>query len=260
MAESGSTFRMPKPVGTPPWDRTPPAAIGGVGRPVRACQTKPGPASPGGGGVVAVQSGCVSSSVSGRVRGDRSGDWSSISAYAAMGAVPGPVWRDQESMTRQFLERLDRQSSLDNLDQCFPLQVLSVEASVREFYEFMGFSRRGQRGDGSASVGSACCRGRYRAAVDVLRTPIQDRPGATDRGSPWSRPKRSGPGGEHEGAGGNLFRTPFLVGGLTGDADGVERPTDSFGYGRFRSLSAPPSARSVASGQTMPRGAAWRRT
>jgi hypothetical protein len=46
----------------------------------------------------------------------------------------------KESMTRQFLERLDRQSSLENLDQCFPLQVLSVEASVLEFYDFYGLS------------------------------------------------------------------------------------------------------------------------
>jgi len=39
-------------------------------------------------------------------------------------------------MTRRFLERLERQSSLDSLDQCFPLQVLSLEAPVREFYDF----------------------------------------------------------------------------------------------------------------------------
>jgi hypothetical protein len=44
----------------------------------------------------------------------------------------------KESMTRQFLERLERQSSLDRLDQCFPLQVLSVEASVSQFYGFHG--------------------------------------------------------------------------------------------------------------------------
>jgi hypothetical protein len=44
----------------------------------------------------------------------------------------------KESMARQFLERLERQSSLDSLDQCFPLQVLRVEASVREFYVFYG--------------------------------------------------------------------------------------------------------------------------
>jgi len=41
-------------------------------------------------------------------------------------------------VTRQFLERLERQSSLDNLDQYFPFQVLSVEAPVRDFYDFYG--------------------------------------------------------------------------------------------------------------------------
>jgi hypothetical protein len=42
----------------------------------------------------------------------------------------------KERVTRQFLERLERQSSLDSVDRCFPLQVLSVQASVREFYDF----------------------------------------------------------------------------------------------------------------------------
>lgn len=46
----------------------------------------------------------------------------------------------KESMTRQFLERLDRQSRLDCLGQCFPFQVLSVEAPVLEFYDFYGIS------------------------------------------------------------------------------------------------------------------------
>jgi hypothetical protein len=41
-------------------------------------------------------------------------------------------------MTSSFLGRLERQSSLDSLDQCLPFQVLSVEASVREFYDFYG--------------------------------------------------------------------------------------------------------------------------
>jgi hypothetical protein len=39
----------------------------------------------------------------------------------------------KESMTRQFLERLERQSSVDRLDQCFPFPVLAVEAPVLEF-------------------------------------------------------------------------------------------------------------------------------
>jgi hypothetical protein len=37
-----------------------------------------------------------------------------------------------------FLERLERQSSLDSVGRCFPLQVLSLEASVRAFYDFYG--------------------------------------------------------------------------------------------------------------------------
>jgi len=44
----------------------------------------------------------------------------------------------KENMTRQFRERLDRQSNVDGLEQCFPLQVLSVNAPVQEFYDFYG--------------------------------------------------------------------------------------------------------------------------
>jgi hypothetical protein len=44
----------------------------------------------------------------------------------------------KEGMTRQLLERLEGQSNLDGLDQCFPLQVLAAEASVTAFYEFYG--------------------------------------------------------------------------------------------------------------------------
>lgn len=44
----------------------------------------------------------------------------------------------KESMTRQFRERLDRQSNVDGLEQCFPLQVLSVNAPVQEFHDFYG--------------------------------------------------------------------------------------------------------------------------
>ena len=44
----------------------------------------------------------------------------------------------KKSMTRQLLERLERQSSLDGLDQCFPFQVLAVESSALDFYEFYG--------------------------------------------------------------------------------------------------------------------------
>jgi hypothetical protein len=44
----------------------------------------------------------------------------------------------KESMARQLLERLARQSSLEGLDRCFPFQVLAVEAPASEFYEFYG--------------------------------------------------------------------------------------------------------------------------
>ena len=44
----------------------------------------------------------------------------------------------KEGMTHQLLERLEGQSNLDGLDQCFPLQVLGAEASVTAFYEFYG--------------------------------------------------------------------------------------------------------------------------
>jgi hypothetical protein len=40
----------------------------------------------------------------------------------------------RENMAREFRERLRRQSSLEGLDQSFPFQVLSLEASVRDFY------------------------------------------------------------------------------------------------------------------------------
>ena len=44
----------------------------------------------------------------------------------------------KENMARPFLERLACQSSLDGVGECFPFPVLSVEASVREFYDFYG--------------------------------------------------------------------------------------------------------------------------
>ena len=42
----------------------------------------------------------------------------------------------RESVGREFLDRLERQSSMDRLDACFPLQVLSLDASAAEFYDF----------------------------------------------------------------------------------------------------------------------------
>lgn len=57
------------------------------------------------------------------------------------GQFPDRYGEIKESMARQFLERLERQSSSDSLGQCFPFQVLSVEASVLEFYDFYGISQ-----------------------------------------------------------------------------------------------------------------------
>lgn len=45
------------------------------------------------------------------------------------------------SPARQFLERLERQSSLDGLSQCFPFPALTVEAPAEEFYDFYGIRR-----------------------------------------------------------------------------------------------------------------------
>jgi hypothetical protein len=44
----------------------------------------------------------------------------------------------RERVVREFRERLGRQSSLENLDQCFPFQVLGLEGSVLEFCELYG--------------------------------------------------------------------------------------------------------------------------
>ena len=44
----------------------------------------------------------------------------------------------KENMARPFLERLECQSSLDGVGECFPFQVLSVQAPVQEFYDFYG--------------------------------------------------------------------------------------------------------------------------
>jgi hypothetical protein len=42
----------------------------------------------------------------------------------------------KQTMTRRFLERLDHQSSVKGLDDCFPFQVLRLEAPVLDFYDF----------------------------------------------------------------------------------------------------------------------------
>jgi hypothetical protein len=41
-------------------------------------------------------------------------------------------------LAREFRERLRRQTALDGLEQCFPYQVLSLEAAAGDFYEFYG--------------------------------------------------------------------------------------------------------------------------
>ena len=46
----------------------------------------------------------------------------------------------REKATREFLDRLGRQSSVDGLDRCFPFQALSVEAPIQDFYDFYGLS------------------------------------------------------------------------------------------------------------------------
>lgn len=50
----------------------------------------------------------------------------------------------RESMARPFLDRLERQSSLDTLEQCFPLQVLTLEAPASVFDEFYGIAQPGR--------------------------------------------------------------------------------------------------------------------
>jgi len=46
----------------------------------------------------------------------------------------------RQDMARQFLNALGSQSRLDDLDQCFPLQVLGLEAPAEAFYELYGIS------------------------------------------------------------------------------------------------------------------------
>ena len=44
----------------------------------------------------------------------------------------------REKPAAELRARLMRQSSLESLDECFPLQVLGLEAPVSEFYDFFG--------------------------------------------------------------------------------------------------------------------------
>lgn len=55
--------------------------------------------------------------------------------------VVGASWlygQVRESLAAGFRGRLQQQSSLQGLDGCFPFQVLSLEAPVREFHDFYG--------------------------------------------------------------------------------------------------------------------------
>jgi hypothetical protein len=44
----------------------------------------------------------------------------------------------REDAARRFRDRLGEQSTLEQLDQCFPFQVLRLEAPAVEFDEFFG--------------------------------------------------------------------------------------------------------------------------
>ncbi len=44
----------------------------------------------------------------------------------------------KEDLAAQFLERLDQQRGLSGIDKCFPFQVLHLESSILEFYQFYG--------------------------------------------------------------------------------------------------------------------------
>ena len=75
-------------------------------------------------------------------------------SYLATARVLGPRFRHmplwgqfldrhgavRENVAREFRDRLERQSSLERLEQCFPFQALAVEAPVQNFYDFYGIS------------------------------------------------------------------------------------------------------------------------
>lgn len=48
----------------------------------------------------------------------------------------------RNTMARSFLERVERQASVGGLEECFPFQVLSPEAPVRDFDAFYGLPER----------------------------------------------------------------------------------------------------------------------
>ena len=44
----------------------------------------------------------------------------------------------REDVARQFRDRLEQQPTLEDVDQCFPFQVLRLEAPAVEFYDYFG--------------------------------------------------------------------------------------------------------------------------
>lgn len=42
----------------------------------------------------------------------------------------------KEDLVARFLERLDKQHRLEGIEKCFPFQVLHLESSIQEFYQF----------------------------------------------------------------------------------------------------------------------------
>ena len=71
-------------------------------------------------------------------------------AYLATAQVGGhdfpylPLWGQfidhggcvKEDLVAQFLECLDQQHDLAGIEQCFPFQVVHLESSIQEFYQF----------------------------------------------------------------------------------------------------------------------------
>jgi len=58
--------------------------------------------------------------------------------YPVLARLMSVVTEQWIEASREFLERLGRQSSLEGLDRCFPLQALGLEAPATEFYRFYG--------------------------------------------------------------------------------------------------------------------------
>jgi hypothetical protein len=71
-------------------------------------------------------------------------------AYLATAQVGGndfpylPLWGQfidhsghiKENLVGQFLGSLEKQHGLENIEKCFPFQVLHLESSIQDFYQF----------------------------------------------------------------------------------------------------------------------------